>query len=101
MVALALVAVPIAIVIEIFKLSAILIKSDIADMGVFDQYQLDSFAFLFLKIYDQGTFLASIFWGLWLLPFGLLVIKSKFIPKIIGIFLVIGCFSYYTLTLTI
>jgi hypothetical protein len=35
-----------------------------------------------------------IFWGLWLFPFGYLVIKSGFLPKILGVLMMIGCFGY-------
>jgi len=35
-----------------------------------------------------------LFWGLWLLPFGYLVFKSGFLPKLLGIFLMAGCFGY-------
>ncbi len=38
--------------------------------------------------------LSEIFWGLWLLPFGLLVFRSGFLPKILGVALMVGCFGY-------
>ncbi len=38
--------------------------------------------------------LAEIFWGLWLLPYGLLVLKSRAIPWFFGVALILGCFSY-------
>lgn len=37
-------------------------------------------------------------WGLWLLPFGVLVIKSRVIPKFIGVFLIVGCFAWLVLS---
>jgi hypothetical protein len=49
---------------------------------------------LFLKINDYGTLTIEMFWGLWLLPFGLLVYKSKFIPRIFGILLIIAGIAY-------
>lgn len=51
---------------------------------------------LYLNQYDNGILIATIFWGLWLLPFGYLVYKSGFLPKILGIFLMLGCFGYLT-----
>jgi hypothetical protein len=48
----------------------------------------------FLHIHEYGIFVAQIFWGLWLFPMGYLVYKSNYIPKIIGILLMIGCFGY-------
>ncbi len=49
---------------------------------------------LFLELHEVGIQLAGIFWGLWLFPMGYLVFKSGYIPKIIGILLMIGCFGY-------
>ena len=49
---------------------------------------------LFLKINEIGIYIAYIFWGLWLFPFGYLVFKSGFLPKILGIYLMISCFGY-------
>lgn len=37
---------------------------------------------------------AEIFWGLWLLPYGLLVLKSRSIPRFFGVALILGCCSY-------
>jgi hypothetical protein len=45
-------------------------------------------------LHAQGLNIAQIFWGLWLFPMGYLVFKSGFLPKILGILLMIGCFGY-------
>jgi hypothetical protein len=37
---------------------------------------------------------AGMFFGLWLLPLGYLVIKSGYFPKMLGVLLIIGCFGY-------
>jgi len=50
---------------------------------------------LFLNLHEYGVNIAQIFWGLWLFPMGYLVHKSGFLPKIIGILLMIGCFGYF------
>jgi hypothetical protein len=42
----------------------------------------------------------EIFWGLWLIPYGLLVYKSRFLPRILGVWLIIACFAYLALSLT-
>jgi hypothetical protein len=49
---------------------------------------------LHLSSYDNGIRLVSVFWGLWLLPFGYLVYKSGFLPRMLGILLMAGCFGY-------
>lgn len=47
-----------------------------------------------IKSFNSGLLISQIFWGLWLLPFGWLVYRSGFLPKILGIFLILGCFGY-------
>jgi hypothetical protein len=42
----------------------------------------------------------EIFWGLWLFPFGLLVYKSGFIPRFLGVWLMINCFAYLAVSFT-
>jgi hypothetical protein len=49
---------------------------------------------IFATLHDYGTAIVEIFWGLWLFPLGYLVYKSKFVPKIIGVTLIIACFGY-------
>jgi hypothetical protein len=47
-----------------------------------------------LADYNNGITIAQIFWGLWLLPFGYLVFRSGFLPKIFGVLLMAGCMGY-------
>jgi hypothetical protein len=56
--------------------------------------QLQAQVLLQLQLYNNGNQIASIFWGLWLLPLGYLIFKSGFLPKILGILLMAGCFGY-------
>lgn len=49
---------------------------------------------LFLNLHESGIYIAQIFWGIWLFPMGILVYKSGFLPKAIGVLLMIGCFGY-------
>ena len=51
----------------------------------------------FLDLYKFGNLIAVIFFGLWLLPLGLLVFKSGFLPKVLGILLMIGSLGYLVL----
>ena len=62
--------------------------------------QLEALSYGFLRLHDYGNVVNMAFWGLWLLPFGLLAIKSGFIPKWIGVLLVVGCFAYLTVSVT-
>ncbi len=47
-----------------------------------------------LDAFNRGIVVTQVFWGLWLFPFGWLVYRSGFLPKILGIFLMLGCIGY-------
>ena len=96
MVSFVTVSVPISFLNILNLVAADILVSGADYLSVFDTNQLNAFALLFLNLYEHGIYIVGIFWGLWLYPFGMLIIKSIFIPKIIGIFLVIGCFAYLT-----
>ena len=61
-------------------------------LSVFEKPQRDALAVLFLRLHHHGVLANEVFWGLWLIPFGLLVYRSGFIPRFIGVWLIInGC----------
>ena len=94
MVILVMVAVPIAFLNTLNLVAAQLVANGADYLSVFETEERNAIVMGFLNLYLKGILIVQIFWGLWLLPFGKLVVKSKFIPKIIGVFLVIGCFAY-------
>jgi hypothetical protein len=63
-------------------------------LTVFDKPQRDALAMLFLRLHGQQTTAAEILWGLWLLPLALLVYRSRFLPKFIGVWLIINGLAY-------
>jgi len=63
-------------------------------LKAFEPDKLQANVLFYLNAYDNGNQIGSVFWGLWLLPFGYLVFKSGFLPKILGILLMFGCFGY-------
>jgi hypothetical protein len=69
-------------------------------LTVFDKPQRDALAMLFLRLHSNGHFINEIFWGLWLFPFGLLVFRSGFLPRFLGIWLMINCFPWLILSVT-
>src|SRR5947199_4959629 len=69
-------------------------------LAVFDKPQRDALAYLFVRLHSQGILINEIFWGLWLFPFGLLVFRSGFLPRLIGVWLMINCFGYVGLSVT-
>jgi hypothetical protein len=82
-------------VFETFTFTAIRIAvGDILKSAPLDQRQ--NLVLLMLKIHGWGISIQEILWGLWLLPFGLLVYRSAFIPKILAYTLVFGCLCWVT-----
>jgi hypothetical protein len=55
---------------------------------------------MFLRLHGHGILVNEIFWGLWLLPFGLLVYRSGFLPRILGAWLILNCFAYLATSVT-
>ncbi|WP_341197363.1 DUF4386 domain-containing protein [Hyphomonas chukchiensis] len=47
-----------------------------------------------LYAYDQGVYVATLFWGAWLLPLGYLIFRSRVLPRLLGILLMLGCAGY-------
>lgn len=68
-------------------------------LTVFDKAQLNALGYLFIRLHGQGIFMNELFWGLWLFPFGLLVFRSGFLPRFLGVWLMINCFGYVALCL--
>jgi hypothetical protein len=83
--------VPVAIVNEIWPLLALGLVRRPAGLA---PGQAASLAFTAFELHASGIAIAGVFWGLWLYPFGVLAMRSGFVPKLLGVLLVIGCFSY-------
>ncbi|MBI3110208.1 MAG: DUF4386 domain-containing protein [Ignavibacteriales bacterium] len=60
----------------------------------------EALAMSFLDLNGKGTNASELFWGLWLFPLGLLVFRSGFLPRFLGVWLIINCFAYVTISLT-
>jgi hypothetical protein len=69
-------------------------------LSVFSKNQLDALAMLFIHLHGQELVAAEVLWGLWLFPLALLVIRSGFLPRFIGIWLIINGFAYFILSIT-
>lgn len=69
-------------------------------MSVIDQPQRDAFARLFLDLYHQLNLAGLVFGGLWLVPFGLLVYRSRFLPRVLGIWLLAAGLAWLAFSFT-
>jgi len=94
MVVVALMGNPIAMLNELTQLGVLQLLSGADYLTVFTTAQLQALAYLFVRLHSYGINIAFIFSGLWLLPLGYLVFKSSFLPKILGVLLIIGGFGY-------
>ena len=93
LVVLVIIQIPAVFFMEALNIASLMIlKGEV--LKTFEISQRQDLAMLFFKINDYGSFVLETFWGLWLLPFGLLVYKSKFIPKIFGVFLILNGIAY-------
>lgn len=93
LVSLVLVQIPVLFISEGLNLAALKsFKGEI--LQAFNTPQRQSLAMAFLQINNYGTIIQETFWGLWLFPFGQLVYKSGFIPKIWGVFLIVNGAAY-------
>jgi len=69
-------------------------------LSVFDKPQRDALAVLFIRLHHQEIVAAEILWGLWLLPLAILVYRSRFLPRFLGVWLTINGFAYLIISFT-
>jgi hypothetical protein len=69
-------------------------------LAVFEKPQRDALAMLFLRLHHQEIVAAEILWGLWLFPLAILVYRSHFLPRFLGIWLTINGFAYLSISFT-
>ena len=67
-------------------------------VSLFEKPQQAALAALFLRIHDHAGLISGVFAGLWLFPFGLLVIRSGFLPRILGLLLFVSGFGYLAIS---
>lgn len=93
LVVLVVVQIPVVFIMQAFNLSSLMIfKGEI--LRTFEDRQRQDLAMFMITVNEQVTTGLVMFWGLWLLPFGRLVYKSGFIPRILGIFLVLNGIAF-------
>ncbi len=100
LVALVLVSATIGFVNVLSNIAALTLFRGADFLAVFDKPQRDALGMLFLRLHGQGNLINEIFWGLWLLPFGVLVMRSRFLPRILGVLLIVNGFAYLAISLT-
>jgi hypothetical protein len=96
----ALMVTPIYFLNTINDAAALLLARGADFLSVFDKPQREALVMVFLRMHGQGILVNEVFWGLWLFPFGLLVYRSRFLPRVLGIWLILNCFAYLAVSVT-
>jgi hypothetical protein len=100
MVILVVSGVAIAYVVTFHQIAPLVLLSGADFLQAIPRPQLDALAYGFLRIARTGGALATAFWGLWLFPLGALVIRSGFLPRLLGLLLVVNGAAYVAVCLT-
>ncbi|MBK9985134.1 MAG: DUF4386 domain-containing protein [Saprospiraceae bacterium] len=99
MVILLMMTFPVVFIMDAFNITSLMLfKGEV--LKTFEIGQRQDLAMLFLKMNEYGAITLEMFWGLWLLPFGLLVYASGFIPRVLGLFLFVNGITYIIHCLT-
>jgi len=93
MVIFALVSVPISLLNELNHFAVLLLSSGAGNLTAFKADQLNALVMFFLELRKYGTFIPQVL-SLWVLILGHLVFKSGFLPRILGILLMLGGLCY-------
>ncbi|MDP1857900.1 MAG: DUF4386 domain-containing protein [Gemmatimonadaceae bacterium] len=99
MVALVLVQVAMTFAIMITQIAPLILLSGADYLSVFEQRQLEALALGSLSLRSHAIVALGAYMGLWLLPFGALVYRSRFIPRIFGTLLLVAGVAYVINTL--
>ncbi len=84
---------------DFIYIAALLLSSGADTLKVFQADQLQTLAMAFLDLQKNGYWVSQIFFGAWLFPLGYLVFKSGFLPKALGILLMVSCVTWTTTSL--
>ena len=79
---------------DIFLFASSLLMNGSDYLKGFQADQLQALAMFSLTLREKGFLISQLFFGAWLFPLGYLVFKSGFLPKILGIVLMVHCFTW-------
>lgn len=99
MVALVVASVTIGFVGVAFDLEAVIVFRGSDFAGVFEQSQRNAFGMMFLDLAQRATTVNEVFWGVWLFPLGSLVIRSRFLPRVLGVLLMVNGAAYLAVSI--
>src|SRR5215472_1556586 len=100
MMVLILISIPISLLSVVNEALALTVVSGADFLSVSDTGQLSALAYILMRLHSRAILVAEIFWGLWLIPFGILIIQSRFIPRILGYLLFLAALGYLASSVT-
>jgi hypothetical protein len=83
-----------AFVLTVLMAAPLVLTSGTSYLSAFDKRQLDALTLASWGLRSEGVRAVSMYWGLWLLPLGVLTYKSRFLPRTLGILVIIAGLSY-------
>jgi Domain of unknown function (DUF4386) len=97
---LVVVAIPIAFLNELNSIAALVLVRGADFLSTFEKPQRDALSMLFLNLHNEGIGVVEMLWGLGFFPLALLVYRSRFLPRFLGVWLAIDGSAYVILSLT-
>src|SRR6266853_2691654 len=93
MVLLIVVSVPIAFLNELNSIAALVLVRGADFLSIFEKPQREALAMLFLRLHEEGIGAVELCWGLGIFILGLLVYRSRFLPRLLGVWLFLDGFA--------
>jgi hypothetical protein len=100
LVALVLVSSALGLVTVVFSAAALLVFRGGDAFAAFDSHTREAIGMLLIRMHGQANGINQTFWGLWLLPFGWLVVRSRFLPRWLGYWLVLDGVAWVVVGIT-
>jgi hypothetical protein len=100
LVALVLVSSALAVVTVVFGAAALSVFRGGNAFAALDEHSRQAIGMLLVKMHGQANAVNQTFWGLWLLPFGRLVVRSRFLPRWLGYWLMLDGVGWVVVGMT-
>lgn len=95
-----IVAMPISFVVAFNYVAAQWLLSGAGVVAGLSQDERHALGMLFLRLHAHGVLAVEVFWGLWFLPLGLLIVRSQFLPRSLGHLVIIAGAAYVVHSIT-
>ncbi len=100
LVALVLVSSALGLVTVVFSAAALLVFRGGDAFAAFDNHTREAIGMVLVRLHGQANGINQLFWGLWLLPFGWLVVRSRFLPRWLGYWLLLDGIAWVVVGVT-